>query len=114
MSVLRSALFHIYVSELPTGIKSESIQQADYITLCDACEVSNMLSTIKTLEFDIPKLSKWSSENGRIFTSGKFKHGRYASLSDSISLDWLPVTENIDFSTVTYTCKSISDNHWPA
>ena len=39
--------------------------------------------------------------------------GRYASLSDNISLSWLPVVENIEFNTVRYVHQALNNDLWP-
>ena len=63
-------LFNIYVSELPTCMKSHSVQYPDDVTIYNTCKVSNLLATIETLNSDIITLSKWSSENDLIFNLG--------------------------------------------
>ena len=39
--------------------------------------------------------------------------GRYARLIDSLSLNWLPVVENIDFNIVKYAYQALNDKLWP-
>lgn len=51
-------------------IKSQYIQYADDTT----CKVSNIISTIKIIESQMAKFSKWLSENSVIFKCDKLKH----------------------------------------
>ena len=62
-----SALFYvIYVSSLPSCIKSTSIQYADGSSLYLSHSIRNIQSTIAILETDIKNLT-WSKNNGLVF-----------------------------------------------
>jgi len=78
-SILGPTIFNIYVSELPDCIKSDSIQYADDTTVYRSCKYKNAAQSIKTLEDDVLKLQKWSSENSLIFNSTKLKSIAFSS-----------------------------------
>ena len=39
--------------------------------------------------------------------------GKYAKLGDVIKLNWLPVHEYIEYSTVKYAFHALTNSHWP-
>ena len=66
------ALFYlIYVSLLPSCIKSNSIQYADNPSLYLSNCIRNIQSTISTLKTDIRNLNTWSENNGLVFNNDK-------------------------------------------
>ena len=39
--------------------------------------------------------------------------GRYAKLTDTVNLNWLPIIENIDYNIVKFAYQALHDKHWP-
>ena len=70
-SILSPVLFNIYVSSLPSCLKSGSIQYADDTSLYLSNSIRNIQSTISIYERDIKNLNKWSENNGLVFNSDK-------------------------------------------
>jgi retron-type reverse transcriptase len=73
-SILGPVLFNIYVANLPSTIKSDSIQYADDATVYKSCKKTHIIPTVRQLETDISSLCKWSSNNGLIFNRDKLKY----------------------------------------
>lgn len=40
--------------------------------------------------------------------------GKYAKLADNITLNWLPVKENIEYNVVKYVHQALNDDLWPS
>jgi len=72
-SILGPILFNVYVSELPTVIKTPSIQYADDTTLHRSCNKNQLTENIALLEGDLSQLSAWSTDNGLIFNNDKLQ-----------------------------------------
>ena len=70
-SILDPVLFNIYVSSLPSCLKSNSIQYAGDISLYLSNFIRNIHSTISILETDIRNLNTWSESNGLVFNNDK-------------------------------------------
>jgi len=76
-SILGPILFNVYVSELPTVIKTPSIQYADDTTLHRSCNKNQLTENIALLEGDLSQLSAWSTDNGLIFNNDKLQIDHY-------------------------------------
>ena len=64
------ALFNlIYISSLPSCLKSNSIQYADDASLYLSNFIRNIQSTISVLETDSKNLNKWSKNNDLVFNN---------------------------------------------
>ena len=72
-SILGPVLFNIYVADLSSSIKSDSIQYADDTTIYKSCKRSDITHTVKQVETDISNLCKWSINNGLLFNRDKLK-----------------------------------------
>ena len=70
-SILGLVLFNIYVSSLPSCLKSNSIQYADDTCLYLTDSIRNIQYTISILETDIRNLNTWSESNGLVFNNDK-------------------------------------------
>ena len=70
-SILGPVLFNIYVSSLPSCLKSNSIQYADDTSLYLSDSIKNIQSTISILETDIRNPNTWSENNGLVFNNDK-------------------------------------------
>ena len=70
-SILDPVLFNIYVSSLPSCLKSNSIQYAGDTSLYLSNFIRNIHSTISILETDIRNLNTWSESNGLVFNNDK-------------------------------------------
>ena len=46
-------------------------------------------------------------------TTAGYVLNKYANINDVISLNWLPINENIQFSTVKMTYLALHDPNWP-
>ena len=78
-SILSPVLFNIYIAKLSTCIESNSIQYTDDTNIFKSSSKANTISTIRTLENDISKLSKWSKNNGLVFNNDKLKNIVFSS-----------------------------------
>ena len=66
-SILCPVLFNIYVSSLPSCLKSNSIQYADDASLYLSNFIRNIQSLISVLKTDIKNLNKWSENSDLVF-----------------------------------------------
>ena len=78
-------LFNIYVSNLPSCIKSDSIQYADDTTIYKFCKKTHTTVTAHQLEAGISNLSQWSSSNGLLFNNEKLKFITFSKKSDQVT-----------------------------
>ena len=69
--ILGPVSFNIYVSSLPSCLKSNSIQYADDTSLYLSNSIKNIQSTISIFEADIKNLNTWSKNNGLAFNNDK-------------------------------------------
>ena len=70
-SILGPVLFDIYVSSLPSCLKSNSIQYADDTSLCLSNSIRNIQFTKSIFKTDIRNLNTWSENNGLVFNNDK-------------------------------------------
>ena len=70
-SILGPVLFNIYVSSLPSCLKSNSSQYANDTSLYLSNPIGNIQSTLSILETDIKNPNTWSKNNGLVFNNDK-------------------------------------------
>ena len=84
-NILGPVLFNIFVSSLPSCLKSNSIQYADGNRLYLSNSVTNIQSTISFLEGDIKNFNTWSKNNGLVFNNDKLSSVLFTSKKKSMT-----------------------------
>ena len=70
-SIPGPVLFDIYVSSLPSCLRSNSIQHADDTSLYLSSSIRNIQPTISILKSDNKNPNTWSENNGLVFNNDK-------------------------------------------
>ena len=71
VSIPDPVLFDIYVSSLPSCLRSNSIQHADDTSLYLSSSIRNIQPTISILKSDNRNPNTWSENNGLVFNNDK-------------------------------------------
>ena len=93
-------LFNIYVSSLPSCLKSNCTQYTDDNSLYLSNSIRNIQSTISTLKTDIKNLITWSKNNGLVFNNDKLLSVLFTSKRTVYGESYL----------MKWNCKSIKQN----